>query len=516
MKIKTLLLALLISTSLIGTAQALTFVNSSSNNSNTTSKVSTSDTKAFNELWESTKTKKIKVTKPFSHSLWTAENGYNELIGPHWTTYLRNNYNDGWQQVHMTDDMNSDGIVDFVYFPMFNIVNPNGSGTVSNDDLSDAEHGLCTDEVCVGFPVLPAIYFGRSDGTWILGTGAIIDNRKKPGYRWCRTPKLADFNGDGRSDIWCNDVIDDKGSGPNGVKEWNGQRDSYYLSQADGTWVESSDTHLSNPNFKTMNHDIAVGDIDNDGDVDVVMTTSGDDFKVGSYCWRNNDKGYMKLDKNCARGIKAIILELADMDGDGDLDLISLHEEDTSLPHQWFWGTTAIHYNNGRGQFRMDSVKLKEYGGKYDWNSGLSIKAADFDNDGDMDLIFSRHKKPYLGLAIEVKENLGNGKFGSDLQVIYDIPLEKHKKIKWEGTKWNVAQLLRLSDFNDDGLMDFTTYSGKGNRYSLDVYINNGDMTFSVIKKNDNNNPLERVHPFNRKSERVMFELDNFYMEDMH
>ena len=133
-----------------------------------------------------------------------------------------------------------------------------------------------------------------------------------------------------------------------------------------------------------------------------------------------------------------------------------------------------------------------------------------------MDLIFSRQKNPYIGQAIEVKENLGNGKFGSDLQVIYDISLEQHKKIKWEGTKWNVAQLLRLSDFNDDGLMDFTTYSGKGGRYSLDVYINNGDMTFSVIKKGDKNNPLKRIKAFDRNGDRQMFELDNFYMEDMY
>ena len=182
MKLTTLLLTLLISASLIGTAQALTFVNSNSKDK-PTSKVSTSDTKAFNELWESTKTKKIKVTKPFSHSLWTAENRYAETIGPEWTSKLRSMYNTQWNTWHFTADMNNDGILDFVYTPMFQVENLHGSGSVKTEDLSDAEHGHCRDEVCRGESALPSIYFGRSDGTWVYGTGAFVDNRENPGYR---------------------------------------------------------------------------------------------------------------------------------------------------------------------------------------------------------------------------------------------------------------------------------------------------------------------------------------------
>ena len=111
----------------------------------------------------------------------------------------------------------------------------------------------------------------------------------------------------------------------------------------------------------------------------------------------------MTLDKNCARGVKAFMLELADMDGDGDLDLISFHMEDYSK--KWA-GATAIHYNNGSGQFRLNSVKLKEYGGEWDWNSALDIRAGDFDGDGDMDYaVISRFRSPYVGLAYEIKEN---------------------------------------------------------------------------------------------------------------
>ena len=440
---------------------------------------------------------------PFNHSAWVAENRYAETIGPEWTSKLRSMYNTQWNTWHFTADMNNDGILDFVYTPMFPMENLGGSGSVKTEDLSDAEHGHCRDEVCRGESALPSIYFGRSDGTWVYGTGAFVDNRENPGYRMCPS-NVADFNGDGRPDLFCNDTLDDEGSGPNGVKEWNGHRDSYYLSQPDGTWLESSDTHLSIPNFQVFDHDFAIGDIDSDGDNDIIISTS----EGSSYCWRNNGKGYMKLDKNCARGVKAFMLELADMDGDGDLDLISFHMEDYSK--KWA-GATAIHYNNGSGQFRLNSVKLKEYGGEWDWNGAIDIRAADFDGDGDMDILISRFRNPYVGLAYEIKENLGNGKFGSVMDIRFDIPnytVEKHKKIVWEGSSWNVSQRMNLVDFNNDGLMDFVSYAG--GRFSNYVYISNGDMTFTEIKQNDRPTPLVRI------SGAKMVDTDNFYMEDMH
>ena len=34
---------------------------------------------------------------------------------------------------------------------------------------------------------------------------------------------------------------------------------NYFLSQQDGTWVESSETHLSKPNYTIFDHGGAVG-----------------------------------------------------------------------------------------------------------------------------------------------------------------------------------------------------------------------------------------------------------------
>ena len=74
---------------------------------------------------------------------------------------------------------------------------------------------------------------------------------------------VADYNNDNILDFYVAD---------HGVGTHNGVRDSYFLSQPNGTWVESSETHLSHSNFVVFDHGGATGDIDNDGDMDVVIT----------------------------------------------------------------------------------------------------------------------------------------------------------------------------------------------------------------------------------------------------
>jgi hypothetical protein len=57
-------------TILIGTSQALTFVNSNNNNNTQSTKNFTGET-------------------PWRHSAWIAKNKYGETLGPRWTSHLR-------------------------------------------------------------------------------------------------------------------------------------------------------------------------------------------------------------------------------------------------------------------------------------------------------------------------------------------------------------------------------------------------------------------------------------------
>ena len=133
----------------------------------------------------------------------------------------------------------------------------------------------------------------------------------------------------------------------NGIEDWDGYRDSYFLSQPDGTWLESSNTHLSHPNFMSYNSG-TTGDIDNDGDMDVVYTEMNSWERGTSFwCLMNDGTGFLK--KRKCGGADSFTLELADLDGDGDLDaLIGGHEKEYSSNTSGF---TGIIWNDGRGNF---------------------------------------------------------------------------------------------------------------------------------------------------------------------
>ena len=79
---------------------------------------------------------------------------------------------------------------------------------------------------------------------------------------------------------------------------------------------------MSHPEFAVFNHQIDVGDIDNDGDIDIVMAAP-----TRMVCLINKGDGTLKKRDYCARQVTAFGVELADMDGDGDLDIVAAAHE---------------------------------------------------------------------------------------------------------------------------------------------------------------------------------------------
>jgi len=357
-----------------------------------------------------------------------------------------------WQMA----DFNNDGYSDVIYIGAMRPENSNRTG----EDTGSA----CGDEACSGKKPLPSLFLGDVNHKLTYSPELLIDNREDSGLSLARQPLIADFN---------NDKVFDFYVGDHGLGTHDGVRDSYFLSQPNGTWVESSETHLSHSNFVVFNHGSATGDIDNDGDMDIVITETN--WKTGTalWCLINDGTGY--LNKRKCGGIFSFALELADIDGDGYLDvLLGAHEYEKGIDF------TGIVWNDGRGNFpKNNNTLLPQH--KKKWSTVPEVSAADLDNDGDLDIVYSRAGVLYVGTAIQIIENLGNKKF-KDHGIIPLVEAPDDFIPKTEGNEWNdFIEMIKFRDLDKDGNIDLYLSSSMSRKTDGMVLLNQGDFNFELL-----------------------------------
>lgn len=378
---------------------------------------------------------------------------------PHSPSIVRDKYWYGW--FWAAQDFNQDGYLDYLYTGTMNPNNINHTGQTTG--------GACGGDRCEGEMPGPTLFLGSKDGKYILNSELFIDKREIPGQSLSRQNLIADFNGDKILDLFIAD---------HAVGTHKGIRDSYFLSQNDGTWLESSNTHLSNPNYTIFDHGGAVGDIDNDGDIDIVLT----ELKNQLSCWINNGKGKMKL-RVCG-DVNAFGIELGDIDGDGYLDIVHAgHEGEGSTD-------TGIVLNDGDGFFKK-RIKLPMIA---NWTTVPEVALWDLDMDGDLDIVLSRSGYLYVGTAVQILENKSNGKFNSQVFKLLEAP--STYKPKHEGNEWNAyIQNFLFGDFDNDNDQDIllVTHRDKHKHLGASILSNIGNMEFIHIPYGEKGNPINLI-----------------------
>ena len=375
-------------------------------------------------------------------------------------------HKEDWQMA----DFNNDGYTDVIYI-----------GGMQANQLTEEELKIlaekseikgittgdaCGDVACSGVKPLPQLFLGDENHNLTYANELIIDNREDPGISLGKNILVADYNNDSVLDFY----IPDHGLGTH-----DGVRDSYFLSQSNGTWLESSSTHLSHDNFVVFDHGGAVGDIDNDGDMDVVITNTGPSSygtNTRLWCLMNDGTGYLK--KRGCGGHFSFAIELGDMDGDGDLDLVQAGLEQSDCKH---CNITGIVWNDGRGNFsKNNTTHLPQHPEVY--FNVPEVSMADLDNDGDLDIVLSRAGRLYVGTAVSIIENLGSRKF-KDRGLIELRPAPAGYVSNYENNPWNnFVMMIKFRDLDKDGNMDVSFWSGQSKHTNGMVLLNEGNFNF--------------------------------------
>ncbi|MDQ8187717.1 VCBS repeat-containing protein [Pelagicoccus sp. SDUM812002] len=121
--------------------------------------------------------------------------------------------------------------------------------------------------------------------------------------------------------------------------------------------------------------DLRAGDLDGDGDLDLAVGQFG--YEQGEVRWLENLGNWQFTSHPLLALPGAIHTPIADLDGDGHLDIVAL------ISQQW----EEVHFfkGNGNGSFQNQVIfasSNQDYG-----SSGLSL--SDIDADGDLDVLYT-------------------------------------------------------------------------------------------------------------------------------
>ncbi len=189
--------------------------------------------------------------------------------------------------------------------------------------------------------------------------------------QWIFSPRFADVNNDRRSDLL---VVADF-------------TNSQLFHNVGGGKFENL-TAISGASLDMHGMGNAVGDYDNDGDLDWFVTTINRD-RDENHLYRNLGDGLFE-DVSLGAGVFAQDVwgwaaSFGDLDLDGDLDII--HTGGWNLP-----GELMLFDNQGDGTF----VEVAQVSGLSETVEGRGLLLADLDNDGDLDVFISDVGAPPL------------------------------------------------------------------------------------------------------------------------
>ncbi len=255
------------------------------------------------------------------------------------------------------------------------------------------------------------------------GAGQFTDSRQRlAADGWSYAVDLGDVDGDRDLDAWFGRGSDS----PN-------HSDRVYFNDGKGNFTDSGQSLNS-----ISTGDVALGDLDADGDLDAYLVNSTwYGAKYPHRVWMNDGTGKFtdsgqRLGRSNGRWVG-----LGDLDGDGDLDAIVANGASLGTVRG---EPNAIWLNDGAGVFTL----AQELGNA----ATTAVALGDIDNDGDLDALFAnfgQDNQVWFNTQLDAGDANRDGVFNplDIVQVLQSAKYQTGQPATWaEG------------DFNRDGVFD--------------------------------------------------------------
>ena len=207
--------------------------------------------------------------------------------------------------------------------------------------------------------------------------------------------------------------------------------------------IEFSDQHRITELTVSSPRSVHAADLDGDGDIDVLSASANDD----KIAWYENEGGGAFSDQRVITtdADEAQSVYAADLDGDGDIDVLSASANDDKI---------AWYENEGGATFSEQKVITTGV------RAAKAVYAADLDGDGDIDVLSASNDHHYQEIAWY--ENGGDATFSEQKVITTDV---------------RYAQAVYAADLDGDGDIDVLSASSGDDKIAW--YENRGDGTFS-------------------------------------